>query len=115
MKFLVSVILTMLLALAFGLYLPWWSLAFAAFVVSALIPVKPGWAFLAGFISLFLLWGGMAWYQSVSNNHILAERMSQVILKKNDPMMLALVAALIGALVGGFAALSGRLFRTLIR
>lgn len=115
MKFFVSVILTMLLAFAFGLYLPWWSLSLAAFLVAALIPVKPGWAFLAGFISLFLLWGGLAWFQSLSNNHILAHRLSQMILKKDDPLMLALVAALIGAVVGGFAALSGRLARSLFR
>lgn len=115
MKFFVSIILTILLAFGLGLYLPWWSLALAAFVVSALIPVKPGWAFLVGFISLFLLWGGLAWFQSANNNHILAHRMSQVILKKDDPLMLALIAGIIGALVGGFAALSGRLFRTLIR
>jgi hypothetical protein len=113
MKFFISIILTMLLAFALGLYLPWWSLSLAAFVVSAMIPVKPGWAFLAGFISLFLLWGGLAWFQSVSNNHILAHRLSQVILKKDDPVMLALIAALTGAVVGGFAALSGRLFRSL--
>ena len=115
MKFFISIILTVLLAFAFGLYLPWWSIALAAFMVSALIPVKPGWAFLVGFISLFLLWGGLAWFQSVNNNHILAHRMSQVILKEDDPAKLTLFAALIGAVIGGFAALSGRLFRTLLR
>jgi hypothetical protein len=115
MKFFISFILIVFLGFAFGLYLPWWSIALAAFIVSALIPVKPGWAFLVGFISLFLLWGGLAWYQSVNNNHILAHRMSQVILKKDEPAQLAFLTALIGAVVGGFAALSGRLLRSLLR
>ncbi len=115
MKFIISIILTALLAFAFGLYLPWWSIAIAAFIVSALIPIKPGWALLAGFISLFLLWGGLAWFTSSANNHILAHRISQVILKNDDPFMLALATALIGAVVAGLAALSGRLLRSLLR
>lgn len=113
MKFLVSILLTALLSFAFGLYLPWWSLAIAAFVVAALIPLHPGLSFASGFLALLLLWGIMAWMISTSNDHILAHRMSQVILKKDAPGMLAMTTALIGALVGGFAALSGRMFRLL--
>jgi hypothetical protein len=115
MKFFISAILTALLAFAFGIYFPWWSIAIAAFIVFALIPVKPGWAFLSAFLALFLLWGGMAWLISVNNEHILGHRISQVILKKDDPLMLVLSTALIGGVVGGFAGLSGRLFRLIIR
>lgn len=115
MKFFISAILTALLAFAFGIYFPWWSIAIAAFIVFALIPVKPGWAFLSAFLALFLLWGGMAWVISVNNEHILGHRISQVILKKDDPLMLVLSTALIGGVVGGFAGLSGRLFRLIIR
>jgi hypothetical protein len=115
MKFFISAILTALLAFAFGIYFPWWSIAIAAFIVFALIPVKPGWAFLSAFLALFLLWGGMAWVISVNNEHILGHRISQVILKKDDPLMLVLSTALIGGVVGGFAGLSGRLFRIILK
>lgn len=115
MKFIITAILTALLAFALGLYLPWWSLALAAFTVYALIPVKPGWAFLSAFMSLFLLWGLMAWIISNNNEHILAHRMSQVILKKDDPITLVLITALIGGVVGGLAGLAGRLFRMMFR
>ena len=115
MKFFISAILTALLAFAFGIYFPWWSIVIAAFIVFALIPVKPGWAFLSAFLALFLLWGGMAWVISVNNEHVLGHRISQVILKKDDPLMLVLSTALIGGVVGGFAGLSGRLFRLMLK
>jgi hypothetical protein len=111
MKIIIAAILTILLAFAFGIYLPWWSLAIAAFIVYALVPVNPGWAFISAFLGAFLLWGGMAWVISTNNDHILAHRISQVILKKDDPVTLTLITALIGAIVAGLAALSGRLFR----
>ena len=55
MKFFVSLLLTALLSFAACLYLPWWSIALAAFLVAALVPQKPFRSFLAGFAALFLL------------------------------------------------------------
>ena len=60
MKFLVSIILTALLGFAAGLFLPWWGIALAAFVVALLIPQHGGLAWLSGFLGIFLLWGGLA-------------------------------------------------------
>ena len=106
MKFFISLILTILLSFAACLFLPWWSIAIAAFVVAALIPQKPFKAFLTGFIALFLLWGGLSFWMSNSNDHILAHKVSQLILKMDNPILLIFATALIGALVAGFAALA---------
>ena len=111
MKFFISFILTILLSFAACLFLPWWSIAMAAFVVAALIPQKPGKAFLTGFIALFLLWGGLSYWLSNNNDHILAHKVSQLILKMDNPYLLILATALIGALVAGFAALAGSYLR----
>jgi len=111
MKFFISLILTILLSFAACLFLPWWSIAIAAFVVAALIPQKPFKAFLTGFIALFLLWGGLSFWMSNNNDHILAHKVSQLILKMDNPYLLILVTALIGALVAGFAALAGSYLR----
>lgn len=111
MKFFISFLLTILLSFAACLFLPWWSIAIAAFVVAALIPQKPGKAFLTGFIALFLLWGGLSFWMSNNNDHILANKVSQLILKMENPYMLILATALIGALVAGFAALAGSYLR----
>ena len=111
MKFFISLILTILLSFAACLFFPWWSIAIAAFVVAALIPQKPGKAFLTGFIALFLLWGGLSFWISNNNDHILAHKVSQLILKMDNPVLLILATALIGALVAGFAALAGSYLR----
>lgn len=111
MKFFISLILTALLSFAACLFLPWWSITIAAFLVAVLIPQKPGKAFLAGFIAMFLLWGGLSFWISNNNDHILAHKISQLILKMDNPMVLILVTAMIGALVAGFAALAGSYLR----
>ncbi len=111
MKFIVSIALIALLSVAACLYLPWWTIAIVAFIVAALIPQTPGKSFLAGFIALFLLWGMLAWYLSSNNDHLLAHKVSVLILQKNSAALLVAVTALIGALVAGFAALAGSYLR----
>ena len=111
MKFIISLILTALLSFGACLYLPWWSIAIAAFIVAALIPQKPGKAFLAAFIALFLLWGAFSFWLSNNNEHLLAHKVSVLILKMDSPYLLILATALIGGLVAGFAALSGAYLR----
>lgn len=111
MKFLTSLVLTALLSFAACLFLPWWSIALVAFVVAALIPQKPGKAFIGGFCALFLLWGLLSFFISNANGHILAHKISLLILNMDNPYLLMLATALIGALVAGFAALSGSYLR----
>lgn len=111
MKFIVSLILTALLSFAACLLFPWWSIAVAAFVVAALIPQKPGKAFITGFISLFVLWGGLSFWISYNNEHILAGKVAMLILKMDSPYILIVATAIIGGLVAGFAALSGSFLR----
>lgn len=111
MKFFFSFILTILLSFAACLFLPWWSIAVAAFIVAALIPQKPFKSFITAFAALFLLWGGLSFWMSNNNDHVLAHKVSQLILKIDNPIVLVLATALIGALVAGFAALAGSYLR----
>lgn len=107
MKFFLSLILIALLSYALCLFLPWWSIAIAAFVIAVFIPQRPLPSFLAGFLSLFLFWGIFSWYISFANHDILAHRISMLILKMDEPILLVLLTAFIGAVVAGFAALAG--------
>ena len=111
MKFFVSLLLTALLSFAAGLYLPWWSIAIAAFIVAALIPQSAVKSFLAGFTALFLLWGALSFWVSNNNEHLLAHKVSMVLLKMDNPWVLIFATAIIGALVAGFGALSGSFLR----
>ena len=112
MKFITSIILTALLSFAACLYLPWWSIAVVAFIVAVLIPQNIGKAFIAAFLAIFVLWAGLSFWLSFNNNHLLAHKVSILILKTDSPNLLIVATALIGALVAGFAALSGSFLRT---
>jgi hypothetical protein len=111
MKFITSLMLTALLSFAACLYLPWWSIAIAAFIVAALIPQGAVKSFLTGFTALFLLWGALSFWISNNNEHLLAHKVSIVLLKMDNPWILIFATAIIGALVAGFGALSGSFLR----
>lgn len=111
MKFIVSTILTALLTYALGFFLPWWSVAIAAGLVAFFVHQKAGWAFLSGFLGIGLLWFVLSFVISAQNEGILANRISELILKKQSPTNLMALTAVIGALVGGFGALTGSLLK----
>ena len=105
-KFFVTTVLIGLLSFISGLFLPWWTIAVVAFVVSALIPQRPMKAFFAGFLALFLLWGGMALTIDLANGSILSTRVAGILPLHDSSAALILVTALVGALVGGGGALT---------
>ena len=111
MKFFIALILIALLSFAACLYLPWWSIAVVAFLVTVFIPVKPAAAFFAGFTAVFILWLGLSAWISSANEHVLAHKVSMLILKMDNVGLLIFATALIGALVAGFAALTGSFVR----
>lgn len=112
MKFLVSILLTALLAFISGLWLPWWSIAVAAFIVSLLVYQSAGKSFVGAFLGLFLLWGGLAWWIDMQNHGILSKKIASVLPLNGNPTMLILVTALVGALVAGAAAATGSFLRS---
>lgn len=114
MKTIFGIISIAILSFALGIFLPWWSIAIASFVISFVLVQKPLIGFLSGFVAIFLLWGLDAYLISNHNGHILANRMSQVILKKENPYLLIIITAIIGGLVAAFASLSGSFLRSLI-
>jgi hypothetical protein len=111
MKFISSILLTSLLSIAACLYLPWWIIALIGCIVAIAIPQNPGKSFLAAFIALFFTWGILAWYMSSNNGHLLAHKVSVLILQKDNPPMLIIATAFIGALVAAMGALAGSFVR----
>jgi hypothetical protein len=111
MKFIIAILLTALLSFAIGFYMSWWSIALAAFLVAALIRQNPGRAWLSGFLGIFLLWAGLAWWIDIKNQSILSQKVATLFPLDGSVLMLILITALIGALVAGFAALTGSYIR----
>jgi len=105
--------LLMLLLTALAQYLlPWWGVvALVPFAVAAWRARSAGGAFGTGFLSVALLWGLVAGWQSFTNDHLLAGRMAQVLPLGGSSALLLALTALIGGLVGGTAAWAGYLGR----
>ncbi|MEO6070297.1 MAG: hypothetical protein ABIN57_10395 [Chitinophagaceae bacterium] len=111
MKLLLSILLTAALCFVAGLYLPWWSIAIIAFLVSLLLIQNIGTGFLSGFLGVFLLWSVLAFYIDVKNESLLSHKIAQVLPLGGSSVLLVLVTAFVGGLVGGFAAMAGSSLR----
>ena len=107
MKFLLATLLTALLSFIAGIFLPWWSIAIIAFLISLVVRQSMSRSFLAGFAGIFLLWSLVALWIDIRNEHILSRKIAQLFPLGGSSFLLILVTALVGALVGGFAAMSG--------
>jgi hypothetical protein len=114
LKYILSIVVTGLVAFVIGLYLPWWGIAIAAFLVSAAVPQKPAFSFLSGFLGIFLLWEVLAWWIDNKNNGILSQKIASVLPLGGSSVLLIVITSIIGGLVAGFAALAGTYMRRLI-
>jgi hypothetical protein len=112
MKIFVSIILIALIAFVLGLYFPWWTIAVAAFLVAVIIPQFPWKAFLSGFLGIFIIWACLAWWKDMNNDGVLASKIAQLFSLPATSLIMVLVTAIVGGLIGGFAALSGSFLRT---
>ncbi|WP_143306725.1 hypothetical protein [Chitinophaga vietnamensis] len=111
MKSFAHFLLILILAYVAGMVLPWWSAPLAAFLITLMYPLSPGKAFFNGLLSVFVLWLALAFYLDVRNDHLLANRMSETILKVKSAPLMGVVSALVGGLVSGFAALTAAYIR----
>jgi hypothetical protein len=110
MLFLIIFILTFICSF----FWPWWVMATIAFVAAYICGKKPGYSFLAGFAAVFTAWAVLALLKSLPNNNILAGRVATLMQLPNWVILL-IVTAFIGGLVGGMAALSGALVRKVFK
>ncbi len=115
MKFLASIILSALLSYATGLFLPWWSIMIVGLIIGYSIPQKRILSFVSVFIGVALFWGLFAYFISNANDHILAKRVAVFIVKKEDPIILMLITAVVGGLSAGISAVTGRSFALLLK
>jgi len=115
MRFLLATLLTATLCFITGMYTPWWSLAVVAFAVALIIKQPIGLAWLSGFVAIFFLWGGLAALLQIRNKSMLAQKIANLLPLHGNTVWLLLITAFVGALVAGFAAMSGSSLRPLDR
>lgn len=112
MKNFVTILLIALLSAVATYFFPWWMIAVVSFLV--VVIMKPNKAFWSGFVGIALFWLIAILYHDIPNDHILSTRMSGVFSLPNS-ILFIIVNILIGGLVGGMAAWSGRTINKLFR
>lgn len=82
-----------------------------AFAVGFLVKQNGFASFLSGFAGVFVLWILYAFIQSTANDNLLAHKVAALLqaLTFNSLIVLYILTGIIGGLVSGFAALSGRM------
>jgi hypothetical protein len=113
MKFISAIILTALTGYIAGIlsFSPWWGFVVTTLLIAVLVHQKAGKAFLSGFLGIFLLWAGLAYWMDDQNNGILSHKIAQILPLNGNSLLLILVTGVVGGLVAGFAAMSGSFLR----
>lgn len=113
MRFILATLLTGFLSFIMGMYAPWWSIAVVAFVVALIIKQPIGLAYLSAFLAILFLWGGLASMIQLRNKGVLAQKIANLFPLHGNTFLLIGLTALTGAMVAGFAAMSGSSLRPL--
>ncbi len=95
-------------------FFPWWICALVAFLAAFWQAKSAGQAFLVGATALTLLWGLASSFWHFSSQGLLSDKVAGMFNLPNGGV-LASVVAIIAGLVGGNAALSGYLVRSLFK
>lgn len=103
MKFIIQIIFVIILGFILELFLPWWSIAIAGFAAGMVFNSKAN--FLAGFMGIALLWTVKALLIESYAAATLTNKVASIFML-NKPLLF-LVMAILGGLVGGFAAMTG--------
>lgn len=113
MKFTIAVLLILFAGAAVGMvaWIPWWGFTGTSLLIALLLPQQPSKAFAAGFLGMFLAWGGLSWWIDWQNTHILSRQIAQIFPLQGSSASLILITGLLGGLISGMAALSGTYLR----
>lgn len=115
MKFILKLVLIAGISAVLQLFLPFWSVAIVAFVVCLVFGGSGFSSFLSGFLGVGILWTLAAIIIDTNTSSILSEKIANVLPLDGNVTLLILITVLLGALVGGFGALSGSMFRSLFQ
>ncbi len=115
-KFLIQILLTAVVVGITQLFLPWWSLVIFSALIAFFFNYKYALtSYLAGFLSLFLLWSCYAlWIYNSEHGSLLPEKIGELFGGLNGWGLVG-IAGLIAGFLGGFSALTGTLGKRLLK
>lgn len=112
MVFILRLVLIAISCFGLGYIMPWWSIVVCAFSISFFLPGNSFNAFLSGFLGIGLVWMVMAWKFDMESGSNMSRKIIDL-FPIDDHILLIVVTGLIGAIVGGFSAVTGNTFRQL--
>jgi hypothetical protein len=112
MKFFAKFIFIGILTYLFERFLPWWSIALAAFLGGMIFKTRSLNAFLSGALGVGLVWLWVAWRIDYQTDSILTLKIARLFQLENKNLLIA-ITVLLGSLVGACAAWTGHNFRNL--
>ncbi|CAF4910000.1 unnamed protein product [Rotaria sp. Silwood1] len=92
----------------------WYAYAITTFIIFMAIPQNAGKSFIAGGLTIAILFLLMAGKLDFDNDHLLSKKVAEIFKLKDNYWVLLLLTAILNGLVAGFAALSGSLFRKML-
>jgi hypothetical protein len=111
MKLFLRLILIAILTYFFSLVFPWWIIVIIGIAIGIIIPGGTLSTFISGFIGVGIIWMGQAWNLDAQNSSIFTQKMLEVLGLFDETILLIVFTGFIGGLVGGFATMTGSLFR----
>jgi hypothetical protein len=108
MRFFFQILVIIILGSIMEFFLPWWSVAIAAFAGGLLVNTRMNFA--AGFLAIGILWFVKAIISDLSTDSDLTQRVAMIFMLQSKALLF-LVTILFAGLVGGFASMSGGALR----
>ncbi|MDB4583400.1 hypothetical protein N9164_09625 [Draconibacterium sp.] len=99
---------TLVLAIVFSQFLPWWSVMLAAYIAAVVFVLKRAAVFFVPFAAIGLFWMVYAFLLSNANDFILAKKIAILLPLQGSSPLLIIVTGLIGGLAAGIAAIFGK-------
>lgn len=114
MKFFGFLILTALLVVFVGPFVPYWILMVGIFFLALVL--KPGnlVAFFGGGFGFALSWVGLSLYLTIDTGSDLGGKMAAILSVQSSTVLL-IVTGIVGFLLGAFSSLSGSMLRKLFK
>ena len=110
MKFLTGILGIIVAGFIVQSFFAWWSIAIVAAFFGAFMNVSNTKSYLLGFLGVSLLWGTYAAFLNAGNDGILATKIG-TLFGGLSPLALIATTAVLGGIVGGFSALTGKMGR----
>ena len=110
MKFIIRLLIISLSCFLTAQFLPWWSIIYCAAFAAFIIPGSNFNAFLSGFLGVGLLWLIAAWKIDVETDSIISSKIVQL-FPVEEVSMIIILTGVLGAIVGGFSAVTGNSFK----